>query len=324
MGKIGWAIKYPSFFPGKTVYYLLLKRLRKGWKAHHLRTESWGELVITTEEEKYILEHAYIPEHIVGLMTGVSGGEAFLIQNYFCCRKEDWTIIVGYPLGRNFADEDLEAVIEETKRLFRPKYLSLIAPKLTPSLGARCEEKETDNYYTLGIPMASLKGGIRRLIGKAQEKATLERAREMGDAHKALTEEFIRRVDPPLRIRNLFLKMPQYVADTEGPIVLNAWDKDKNLAAFYVVDLAAKDFSAYIIGCHSKRYYVQGASDLLCHEMVEMSLEYGKKYVHLGLGVNEGIRRFKKKWGGVPARNYEMCELVLKKPSILDAFKFTR
>jgi hypothetical protein len=280
--------------------------------------------MITTEEEKYILERAYVPEHIVGLMTGVSGGEPFLIQNYFCCRKEDWVILVGYPLERDFAIKDLEAVMDETKSRFRPRYLSLIAPKLTSSLGALCEEKETDNYYTLGVPLAPIKGGIRRLIGKALENATVERVHEMGEAHRVLTEEFIRRADPPLRVRNLFLKMPRYVSHSEGPIVLNAWDKDKNLAAFYVVDLAAKDFSAYIIGCHSKRYYVQGASDLLCHEMVEMSVEYGKKYVHLGLGVNKGIRRFKKKWGGVPTRSYEMCELVLKKPSILDALEFVR
>ena len=280
--------------------------------------------MITTEEEEYILERAYIPEHIVGLMTGVSGGEPFLIQNYFCCRKEGWVILVGYPLERDFAIKDLEAVIDETKRRFRPKYLSLIAPKLIPSLSALCKEKETDNYYTLGVPMASIKSGIRRLIGKAKENAIIERTREMGEAHKALTDEFVGRANPPLRVRNLFLKMPHYVGRSEGPIVLNAWDKDKNLAAFYVVDLAAKDFSAYIIGCHSKRYYVQGASDCLCQEMVEMSVEYGKKYVHLGLGVNEGIRRFKKEWGGVPTRSYEMCELVLKKPSILDAIRLVR
>jgi hypothetical protein len=52
-----------------------------------------------------------------------------------------------------------------------------------------------------------------------------------------------------------------------------------------------------------------------------LSLEYDKTYIHLGLGVNAGIRRFKAKWGGVPTRRYEMCELVLKKPTIFDAIK---
>lgn len=280
--------------------------------------------MITTEEEKYILDRAYIPEHIVGLMTSVSGGEPFLFQDCFFCRKEDWIIVVGYPLESDFTFKDLEAVIDETKKRFRPKYLSLIAPELPPSLSTSCEEKESDSYYTLDIPVGSIKSRIRRLIRKARENATVERSTKMGDAHKGLTEEFIERAKPPLRVRNLFLKMPDYVGHSEGSMVLNAWDKEMNLAAFYVVDLAAKDFSAYVIGCHSKRNHVPGASDLLCLEMIEMSVEYGKKYVHLGLGVNEGIRRFKEKWGGVPTRRYEMCELVLKRPSILDAFKFAR
>jgi len=280
--------------------------------------------MITAEEEKYILDRAYIPEHIVGLMTRVSGGEPFLFQNCFFCRKEEWIILVGYPLESDFTFKDLEAVIDETKKRCRPKYLSLIAPELPSSLSASCEEKESDRYYTLDIPVGSIKSRIGRLIRKARENATVERSTEMGEAHKGLTEEFIERTNPPLRVRNLFLKMPDYVGHSEGSVVLNAWDKEMNLTAFYVVDLAAKDFSAYVIGCHSKRNHVQGASDLLCLEMIEMSVEYGKKYVHLGLGVNEGIRRFKEKWGGVPTRRYEMCELVLKRPSILDAFKFAR
>ena len=280
--------------------------------------------MITTEEEKYILDRAYIPEHIVGLMTSVSGGEPYLFQNCFFCRKQDWIIFVGYPLESDFTFKDLEDVIGETRKRFRPKYLSLIAPELPPSLSVSCEERESDSYYTLDIPVGSIKSPIRRLIRKARENVTVERSTEMGEAHKGLTEEFIERANPPLRVRNLFLKMSDYVGHSEGSVVLNAWDKEMNLSAFYVVDLAAKDFSAYVIGCHSRRNQVLGASDLLCLEMIEMSVEYGKKYVHLGLGVNEGIRRFKEKWGGVPTRRYEMCELVLRRPSILDAFKFAR
>ena len=280
--------------------------------------------MITVEEEKYILERAYIPEHIVGLMTSVSGGEPYLIEDYFFCRKEDWIILVGYPLENDFRVKDLEGIIDELKKRFRPRVLSLIAPEMPPSLGALCQERESDNYYILGIEIGPIKSGIRRLIRKAQESATVERSPEMHEAHKELSEEFIGRANPPLRVRNLFLKMPDYVGHSQGSVVLNAWDKNKNLAAFYVVDLAAKDFSAYVIGCHSKRNYVQGASDYLFHEMVEMSREHGKKYVHLGLGVNEGIRRFKTKWGGMPTRGYEMCELVLKRPSILDAFRSLR
>jgi hypothetical protein len=118
--------------------------------------------------------------------------------------------------------------------------------------------------------------------------------------------------------------MPQYVASARHAFVLNAWGLKKNLAAFYVVDLAARDFANYIIGCYSKNNYVIGASDLLLSELIKMSSEQGKGYIHLGLGVNSGIRRFKEKWGARPTRSYRMCELMFKKALILEVVRTIR
>jgi len=67
-----------------------------------------------------------------------------------------------------------------------------------------------------------------------------------------------------------------------------------------------------VIGCHSKKNYVPHASDLLFFEMLTLAKEYGKNYINLGLGVNEGIRRFKEKWGGVPFLRYEFCEYRIR------------
>lgn len=275
--------------------------------------------MITAEEEQYILAHAYIPEHIVGLMTRVSGGEPFLIEDYFCCCKDDWIIVVGYPLRHDFIINEFETITKGIIERFRPRYVSVIAPELPSSLAGSCQERESDHYYTLDINDMTIKSVSRRAIKKAQAQLTVERSTEVREAYHELTLEFIERVQPPPRIRNLFFRMPAYVGHARDSIVLNAWDSEKNLAAFYVVDLAAKDFSTYVIGCHSKTTYVPGASDLLFFEMIRVSREYGKNYIHLGLGVNAGIRRFKEKWGGIPTRKYEMCELALKKPSILDA-----
>jgi len=54
-------------------------------------------------------------------------------------------------------------------------------------------------------------------------------------------------------LRKLLLKMPQHVDALQSPLVLIAWNTNKKLAAFYVIDLAAKDFANYIIGCYSKK-----------------------------------------------------------------------
>ncbi|UCF84819.1 MAG: hypothetical protein JSV50_04095 [Desulfobacteraceae bacterium] len=274
--------------------------------------------MITPEEERYIRAHAYVPEHSVGLMTCVSGGEPYLVDGYFCCRRKDWLIVVGYPLEKDFVLSEFEVFIDNIKKKYRPEYLSLIAPELSPSIIENCRERESDHYYILDLQSVVLKTSLRRTVAKAQSRLIVERSSEILGQHKALMKEFVENVDPPSRVKTLLFKTPEYFDNDGNAMVLNAWDQEENLSAFYIVDLEPEDFSTYVIGCHSKKDYVPGASDLLLFETVRLSEERGKKYVHLGLGVNEGIRRFKMKWGSQPTLKYEMCELVLKKPSIRD------
>jgi hypothetical protein len=160
---------------------------------------------------------------------------------------------------------------------------------------------------------------LKRQVAKAAEHVRVERSRTLSSSHHELSNEFVARVNPAPRVRELLFRMPQYVGKSNDAIVLNAWNHENRLTAFYVMDLAATSFSTYVMGCHSKENYVRGASDLLFHEMVNLSKEYGKTFIHLGLGVNDGIRRFKEKWGGVPGVPYEMCEMVVRQPSVIDA-----
>ncbi len=274
--------------------------------------------MITAEEEAHILTKAYVPEHIVGLMTGISGAEPFLIDSFLLWQKNEWLIMVGYPLDDGFSLKRLEANIEKMKKRFRPRQVSLMAPELPARLIDTCHERESDHYYTLDLIGHNIREGLKNKASQAGESLTIECGAEMGSQHDDLSREFIQRINPPPRVRELFLRIPVYVKQSKSCSVLNAWDWKKSLIAYYVVDFTAKDFSAYITGCHSKINYVKGASDLLFMEMINLSRKYEKKYIHLGLGVNEGLRRFKKKWGGRPARPYEMCDFKIKKPFILD------
>ena len=280
--------------------------------------------MLTSEQETYILTHAYVPEHTVVLMTSLSGGEPFLIDDYFCCCKDDWVVFIGYPLNHEFVFDQFEVVLEKVKKKFRAVHISFIAPKLPKHFGAQCREKDSDTYYTLNTRNYVIGSEVKRNVRKAALLLTVERAVLMGDVHHQLIQEFLERVSPPLRVKELFLKMPQYVSSARHAFVLNAWDSKQELAAFYVVDFSARDFANYIIGCYSKNNYVLGASDLLLSELIKMSSEYGKGYLHLGLGVNSGIRRFKEKWGARPTLSYEMCELVQKKPLILEVVNAIR
>jgi hypothetical protein len=277
--------------------------------------------MLTPEQENYILTRAYVPEHTVGLMTSLSGGDGYLVDDFFFCRRDDWIVLVGYPLGQKFALEQLETVFEKIRKEFRPTRISLIAPQIPPRLNALCQQRDSDHYYTLGTGPPVIGDAVKRNLKKAARRLTVERAAQMGDAHRELIDEFVARAKPPERVRDLFFKMPRFVATAPSAWVLNAWHSTEALAAFYVIDLAARAFANYIIGCYSKKDYVIGASDLLVSELIRFSVENGKAFIHMGLGVSDGVRRFKEKWGARPVRSYEMCELVFKKPLLTEFLK---
>lgn len=264
--------------------------------------------MITPEDEKYISSRAYIPEHVLNLMLPLSKGEPFLIDGYVYFLKNDNILMIGYPLEYDFTAEKFEAVLKEVIKKTRPRHVWLIAPEIPAVLSPFCKGRESDYYYKLELGGFGVKKGLLRLIGKASADLNVERGKMISEGHKELISEFMKREKPKPYIRELFITMEDYVEKSATSIVLSAYSKKGKLTAFYVLELGASDFVVYLIGCHSKKNCVPHASDLLFLEMITLAKEQGKGYVHLGLGVNEGIRKFKEKWGGVRFLPYEFCE----------------
>ena len=264
--------------------------------------------MITVEDEEYILTRAYVPEHIVSLMAGISKGESFLKEDHLCFAKDNWLILVGYPLDENFSQERCERILKQVIETFQPEYLWFIGPEIPVSLLNSCTERETDQYYTLDFEQTKLKSSLQRVADKVSKELIVERGHSISKEHEALIAELLKREKLPPRVRELYRAMPDYVDHSRSACVLNARDENGKLCAFYVIELGAKNFSTYILGTHSKKRYVPHASDLLFLEMIKLTREHGKHMINLGLGVNEGIRRFKEKWGGMPYLNYEFCE----------------
>jgi len=277
-----------------------------------MQYDVFGEM-IGEEQIRWINQRAKVPEHSVGLMAGLFRGEPFIEGRYFGCVKGSWVLVIGFLLEGEPEPAELGDALERIIHRLGPGRISLIAPRLPEKLPGMVVERGRDSYYTLDLDGHETPGRLKRVVRKTREQARVKRSRSMGPAHEELTAEFLARVDPPERVRNLYLRIPGWVHNSATAKVLNAYDGQGDLTAFYVLDLAPALFSSYIVGAHSKTRYMPGASDLLFQEMIDLSLEEGKKTVNLGLGVNPGLRRFKAKWGGRPTMDYEMVELSLTK-----------
>ena len=265
--------------------------------------------MLSPEQAEYISRKAYVPEHIINLMVGISDGESFLVGDYVFFAKGDWLIFIGYPLGLAYQVNDFTAALNDTIKKFNPRYTWFIAPEMPEPFLHAARQRESDEYYKLDIQNQQVKKNLIQTIQKASADLTIEKSRHFSKEHVTLTREFLRREKISPRVSELFRRIPEYVARSSTSLVLSAWDPNRNLSAFYVIELAAWEFATYVVGCFSKSHYVPHASDLLFFEMINLAKENHKEYIHLGLGVNEGIRRFKKKWGGIPFLKYEFCEL---------------
>ncbi len=266
--------------------------------------------MISPQEEEYILGKAYVPEHIVPLMVGISEGEPYFRDDHFFLVKDGLLIFIGYPLESGFREKIFACTLRKVMEEFRPAHTCFIVPESSESFFPNGHRREKDEYYRLDLRSHEIKSGLKRSLEKASQNLTIHKNRSMSPEHLALAQEFLEKENLSPRVKELYRRMPSYLVHSKTSLLLSARDENKNLSAYYVLELGAKKFASYVSGCFSRKYYVPHASDLLFLEMTRLAKENKKEYIHLGLGVNEGIRRFKKKWGGTRSLPYEFWEII--------------
>ena len=255
---------------------------------------------------------ARVPEHSLPLMTALSQGEPFCIGPYFFLAAEDWLMAVAYPLEGRYDHETFKAALEEALRRTTATACWAIGPTLPERLGQHVVDR--DRYYVLSArakPPARLRGPLK----KAAEVLTVTEGTVFTPEHRRLWAEFLGRIQrgeaAPMapHVAALYARTPEALAEAGGGLrLLDARDGEGRLAACLLVDYAPRNFVSYVLGAHSRAHPVPHASDLLFAAMLQRAQAAGKRFVHLGLGVNEGILRFKRKWGARASFPYVMAE----------------
>ena len=244
-----------------------------------------------------------VPEHSVSFMAAISGGKSVIFRDYLFLTGEGWLIAVGYPFGSPHDAREFFAALTDMAEKTQAGDYWAIAPEMPQELQPHVDE--TDVYYVLPVHFpvpAKVRGPVR----KAANSLTVDEGKVFTAAHRRLWAEFLRRKDFKPHVHELFARTASMLAAPGTDVrLLNAWDAGGDLAACCVMDYSPQEFSSYIIGAHSRENYTPHATDLLFAMMLENARKSGKRYIHLGLGVNDGIRRFKEKWGAVKTLPYQ-------------------
>lgn len=260
---------------------------------------------MTPSDINAVLEKATVPEHSVAFMAAMSGGEPFRVGPYIFIAAEEWLLAVGYPLEGSYSPKGFEQALAPALRRTAARDCWAICPELPERLKAR--RRDTDRYHVLDLG-TSVPARLERLAERAAATLDVEAGITFTPAHRRLWAGFMGRTALPPNVRELYARTESVLQRAPGLSLLNAWDRDGHLAACLLLDAAPRRFTSYLLGAHSRDHFTPYASDLLFREMIRKARADGKKFLHLGLGVNEGIRRFKTKWGGAPGLPYEMAE----------------
>ncbi len=275
--------------------------------------------MITPAEEQYIRDHAYLPEHIVGYGTAISGGESFLLEDHLCYVPPGVLIFIGYPLKEDFDAGKMDRVLGKAMKRFQPDRVALIAPAITQRTG---ERQPPDSYYRLDLQNLRIPSKVKNMVRRASRELSVEITRDFTPEHRKLVTLFqgSHTLDPGTG--RIFEKIPEYLAALPTARIVNARDGSGTLSAFDIADFWPKQYGIYMFNFRTPQKPVPGASDLLLRALIEHARKGGKTYLNLGLGWNEGVVFFKKKWGGEPFLRYEACVFQPSRPGLFRSLFF--
>ena len=272
--------------------------------------------MINPSEEVFIREYAYVPEHMPGYVTAISGKEPFLLEGYLCYYGQDTLLFVGYPLKESFHENKMDSVLETAVKRFKPAQVVLMAP----TISRRLEQRGVpDTYYKLDLPSIPIRSKLKNMIHRASRELQVEKTHEFKNEHLNLIADFLRSRSVEEGTRSIFGKIPEYLSSVPTAWIFNARDRAGQMAAFDTAEFGAKNCAFYMFNFRSPKDCVPGASDLLLYTLIHDAQEQGKAYINLGLGINAGVAFFKKKWGGRPFLRHEFVSYRLERRSLLDA-----
>jgi hypothetical protein len=272
--------------------------------------------MITPEEEEFIARHAYVPEHLPGYGKVFSGGEPFLLEGCLCFVREGTLIFVGYPLNEPYDEKKMRALLPEVIKRFHPFRVALMAPSYSSTEG---ERKPADHYYRLDLGSLRLPSKVKNMIHRAARELRIEKGRELRADHRKLIDDFLARREVEEGTRMIFSKIGEYLSSVSTARIFDARDSQGRLAGFDVADFGARDYAFYLFNFPANPSPVPGTSDLLLHSLILEAQGMGKSFVNLGLGINDGVAFFKKKWGGEPFLRHEVILFSPSRPSFWES-----
>jgi hypothetical protein len=242
---------------------------------------------------------AAVPEQVTAYVRAVAGSKPRLFGPCIAYESEGSLVLVGYPLHDPLAVGAMAEAV--TLALATPglERLTVIGPARPPQAPERAVVSQ-DSYYALPVPGPAPGPKLANLLRRAGRELTLVRGCRLAGDHLALIQRYLDERSLTAGTRHIFRQLPHYLEASAGGIVVSARRQDGRLAALAVGEFASLSTAFFMFCFRDPDLAPPGSADLVLSGLLQEARERGQTRMNLGLGISEGIRFFKRKWGAEP------------------------
>ncbi len=285
----------------------------------------------TSTPLEHISLQAYTPDQILPYVHAVSSVKTTLEQDFLVHTHGSHAIVVGYALGADLAtymqaneqssqptqlyNHKLEKLLQNLNQQEHLERITLLAAQksaLVPS-NALCQQ---DAYYFLALPLVKAQARnafsmCRRALPHIQLTQDTGKEAWTG-AHQELMLSYLQRQDVSKEMGSIFQRLDAYCRLSPHVVLFSAYDTHTGA----LMGMTLGDFSslhtAFYMFAFRHPHAEPGVSEALLGALVQEAEARGYAWCNLGLGIHDGIRFFKEKWGARPLLSMVECSWDLQ------------
>lgn len=246
---------------------------------------------------------AVVPEQVVVYVRAVAGSKPRMFGSCVGYSSGVEVVLVGYPLHDPLDATAMAAAVDLALQAPELERITVIGPTRPPQAPETGETVE-DQYYALPLPEPAAGQKLKSLLRRAGRDVRLVSGRRFEGDHAALVQRYLDERPLAAGTRKIFRRLASYVEASAGSLVVSARRPDGRLAAFSVGEFASLSTAFFMFCFRDPDLAPPGSSDFTLSGLLQEARQRGQTRMNLGLGVSDGIRFFKRKWGAEPFLPY--------------------
>ena len=253
---------------------------------------------------------AIVPEQLPHYVQSVSALRPLQIGPCLGWRLADRLVLAAFPDREPpYAPEALteaEQAAAEAAALPGLRHIAVLAP-FRPAAAPANAVTTRDDCWAVPLPAPAPAAKLRNMLRRARRDIAVTIDRTWTPDHARLRDEAVRRLcEAPgeralsLEAASIYAHIEDYLAAGPGTLLYSARRIiDGELCACAVGDHTAYATAFYMFAFRAPTA-PPGTADALVAALLAEADRRGQRRCNLGLGVHDGIRFFKKKWGARP------------------------